>query len=169
MVHLCVTCFLCVVHVCVCVVCGVCGMVGMCVWCVLCVWYAYCKWDVCVCDMHVHVCVEAEWGVRCKSPGLKHSEAFGDGSHFHPESTTMTLQKQESGEFPRLPAGRLGNLPFSTFQNVPHPPNQQNTPDCLHKPVCESHRGRRAGRTGDQQTNLWSTNWSLIKWHKAGL
>lgn len=143
--------------VCVCGVCCVCGM------CIVSGMYAY---VICM-----YMCV-LRWSgapVRCKSPGLKHSEAFGDGSHFHPESTTMTLQKQESGEFPRLPAGRLGNLPFSTFQNVPHPPNQQNTPDCLHKPVCESHRGRRAGRTGDQQTNLWSKNWSLIKWHKAGL
>lgn len=53
--------------------------------------------------------------MKCKSLGQKHSEAFRNVSHFQAEGPAMTLQKQESKEFPRLTEGlweTCRSLPF---------------------------------------------------------
>lgn len=86
----------------------------------------------------------------CKPPGQNHSAAFRDVSRVH-QSTAVTLGKQESEEFPRLPEGIWEaslSLPFKMPCTLQTQKQQHSKP--TPKPTCESLGARRVGRAGDQ-------------------
>lgn len=117
----------------------------LCAACVL-----WCVYTVCVSEC---VCVKVEWGVRCKSPGQKHSEAFRNVSHFQAEGTAMTLQKQESEEFPRFPEGiweACLSLPFE----MSHTLQSSKTLQTVSTNQCVSPTRAEWGELGTNKQNF---------------